>query len=65
MAYLTCPADKEGPVKALRQWQRVNLQPGETKNVTMRLEGDQLLWWDKASNTMQPLSAKQYEVIVE
>jgi hypothetical protein len=52
-------------VKALRQWQRVNLQPGETKNVTMRLEGDQLLWWDKASNTMQPLSAKQYEVIVE
>ena len=65
MAYLTCPADKEGPVKALRQWQRVNLQPGETKNVTMRLEGDQLLWWDEASNTMQPLSAKQYEVVVE
>ncbi len=65
MAYLTCPADKEGPVKALRQWQRVELQPGETKNVTMRMEGDQLLWWDKASNTMQQLQPKQYEVVVE
>lgn len=65
MAYLTCPADKEGPVKTLRQWQRVELQPGETKNVTMRLEGDQLLWWDKASNTMQQLQPKQYEVVVE
>ena len=65
MAYLTCPADKEGPVKTLRQFERVTLQPGEAKTVTMRLEGDQLLWWDKASNTMQPLSPKQYNVVIE
>ena len=65
MAYLTCPADKEGPVKTLRQYERVTLQPGETKTVTMRLEGDQLLWWDKTTNTMQPLAPKQYDVVVE
>lgn len=60
--YLSKPSDKEGPVKSLRAFQRVSLKAGETKTVTITLTGDQLLWWDKESNTMQPLKAKEYEV---
>ena len=41
----------------------MTLKAGEKKSVTLRLEGDQMLWWDKQSNTMQPL--KKYEVQVE
>jgi len=63
--YLRNPNDAEGPLKTLRAYQRVSLKAGETKQVTLTLTGDQLLWWDKASNTMQPLLPKQYEVVVE
>lgn len=60
--YLSKPGDKEGPAKSLRAFRRISLKAGETKTVTITLEGDQLLWWDKESNTMQPLKAKEYEV---
>lgn len=60
--YLSKPGDKEGPVKTLRAFQRVSLKAGETKTVTITLTGDQLLWWDKESNTMQPLKPAEYEV---
>lgn len=63
--YLKNPTDFSGPRKTLRAFQRVELKPGESKPVTLRLEGDQLLWWDTASNTMQPLQPKDYEVTVE
>lgn len=63
--YLRNPKDTEGPVKTLRAYQRVSLKAGETKPVTITLTGDQLLWWDKASNTMRLMQPKDYEVTVE
>ena len=63
--YLRNPKDAEGPVKTLRAYQRVSLKAGETKAVTISLSGDQLLWWDKDSNTMRPMQPKDYEVVVE
>ena len=63
--YLRNPKDTEGPVKTLRGYQRVSLKAGETKAVTISLSGDQLLWWDKDSNTMRLMQPKDYEVVVE
>ncbi|MDO4171099.1 MAG: glycoside hydrolase family 3 C-terminal domain-containing protein [Prevotellaceae bacterium] len=63
--YLNCPKDTDGPVKTLRAYQRVSLKAGETKRVEMTLSGDQLLWWDKETNSMQPLRAKDYNVTVK
>lgn len=60
--YVSKPKDTEGPVASLRAYQRVSLKAGETKCFTMTLSGDQLLWWDKASNTMQPLKRREYNV---
>ena len=50
--YLKKPGDTDGPIKTLRAYQRVNLKAGETRTIAINLEGDQLLWWDKASNSM-------------
>ncbi len=63
--YLRNPKDIDGPIKTLRGYQRVSLKAGETKAVTISLSGDQLLWWDKDSNTMRPMQPKDYEVVVE
>lgn len=63
--YLRNPKDTEGPVKTLRAYSRVSLKAGETKPLTITLSGDQLLWWDASSNTMQPLNPKDYDVLVE
>ena len=63
--YLRNPKDTDGPLKMLRAFERVSLKAGETKTVSIDLTGDQLLWWDKQSNTMQPLAPKAYEVIVQ
>ena len=65
MVYLRNPKDAKGPVKTLRAFQRVSLKAGETKQVDITLSGDQLLWWDAASNTMRPLDKKAYTVTVE
>lgn len=54
MVYLRKAGDKTGPLKTLRAFQRVSLKAGESKPLKIRLEGDQLLWWDAASNTMRP-----------
>ncbi len=61
--YLRNPADSDGPLKTLRAFQRVDLKAGESKDVRLTLDADQLLWWDATSNTMQPL--RKYEVDVE
>jgi beta-glucosidase len=62
--YLRKKGDVDGPLKSLRAYRRVTIPAGEKALVRIRLEGDQLLWWDSKSNTMQPLT-KDYEVIVE
>ncbi len=63
--YLKKPSDTAGPVKTLRSYQRVSLKAGEMRTIAINLEGDQLLWWDEASNTMQPLTPGEYEVEIK
>lgn len=63
--YLRKPADTDGPIKALRAFKRVQLQPEEEKNVTLHLDASQLEWWDANSNTMRTMEPDEYEVLVE
>jgi beta-glucosidase len=36
----------ERPIKALRGFQRIALQPGETRTVRLPLKGQDLTYWD-------------------
>lgn len=56
--YLSNPADKEGPQKTLRAFQRVSLKAGETKTVTISLPRERFEWWDADTNTMHVKSGK-------
>jgi beta-glucosidase len=38
----------ERPIKELKGFQRIPLEPSETKNVSMTLKGEQLSYWDAA-----------------
>ena len=60
--YLRRPADKEGPAKTLRDFRRVTLKKGETKEVTFSLNGDTFNWFDTGSNTVRPLEG-EYEIL--
>lgn len=62
--YIRRTADTEGPVKTLRAFKRVSLQPAETKTVDIDLARSQFECWDKETNTMRVMKG-QYEVIVE
>ena len=61
--YLRRPGDVGGPLKTLRGYARVNLQPGEQQTVTIDLPRERFEWWDAQSNTMRVLPGK-YEVLV-
>lgn len=61
--YIRRTADVEGPIKSLRASQRVTLQPGERKEVTIALSRDCFECWDAATNTMRVLSG-EYQVFV-
>ena len=56
--YLQRIGDTEGPSHALRGFQRVNIAAGETKNVTIKLNPDELQWFDTATNTMRVIPGK-------
>lgn len=56
--YVNRPADKEGPVKALRGFKRVEIPAGETVNVELPLTDETFIWWDAFSNTMIPQSGE-------
>lgn len=51
--YMKDPKDVNGPVKTLRGFQRVTLQPGESKNVTINMPRESFELWDASSNTMR------------
>lgn len=36
------------PIKELRGFERITLQPGETRTVRIPLKGNELSWWDTA-----------------
>ena len=61
--YIKKKGDNDGPIKALRKFSKVSLQPGETKTVNLSLNENDLEWWNSATNTMcfQP---GEYEIWV-
>ncbi len=63
--YIKKKDDIDGPIKTLRSYQRVSLKAGEKRTMAIYLNNDQLLWWDKASNTMQTMKPGEYEVTLE
>ncbi len=61
--YLRQLADQEGPLKSLRAYSQVQLQPGETKTVTIDLPRSSFEFWDPQSNTMR-VQPGRYELMV-
>lgn len=51
--YLRRADDKEGPVKALRAFERVHIAAGEQAEVGIELAAKQFEWWDPQTNTMR------------
>ena len=51
--YLRRRADVDGPQKALKAFQRVSLQPGETRRVEMILPRQRFENWDESAQTMR------------
>lgn len=50
--YLKKQGDEEGPIKALRAFQRVHIPAGQTVLVELSLTPKQMEWWDEETNTM-------------
>ena len=61
--YLRQLADQEGPLKSLRAYSQVQLQPGETKTVSIDLPRSSFEFWDPQSNTMR-VQPGRYELMV-
>jgi len=61
--YLRDPRDTDGPIKTLRAYQRVNLQPGEQRTLAIDLPRERFELWDTATNTMRVRKGK-YEIMV-
>lgn len=53
--YVKKNADKDGPIKSLRGFKRVELQPGEKTKVQMSLTPVDFEFWDESTNTMRTL----------
>lgn len=56
--YVKAEADTEGPIKALRGFERVSLKPGETKTVTFDITKERLEYFDLETNTMRAVPGK-------
>lgn len=61
--YVRRPSDKQGPLKTLRNFSRVEIPAGETVVVRMPLTDDTFEWWDPKTQKMIPLKGK-YELMV-
>ncbi|HQU74269.1 MAG TPA: glycoside hydrolase family 3 C-terminal domain-containing protein, partial [Calditrichia bacterium] len=51
--YLSKTGDADGPVRALRAFDRVKILAGETRQVRFVLDADNLEWWDAAAGRMR------------
>ncbi len=60
--YVSRPDDKEGPVRTLRAYERVEIPAGETRKVQLPLNDKTFEWWDPKTMEMRPLKG---EYIVE
>ena len=61
--YVRRPADKNGPLKTLRAYQRVSLKAGETKHIEMDFPRERFECWDDKTNTMHVIPGR-YELLV-
>ena len=51
--YIRDLQDKEGPLKSLRGFQRVNVKAGQTQKVAIELTPQSFEFWDSETNTMR------------
>ena len=61
--YVRNLSDKEGPLKTLRAYQRVDLQPGESKTVDIDFPRSSFEGWDAKTNTIRVVPGR-YELMV-
>lgn len=61
--YIRNMADKEGPLKTLRAYQQVLVNPDEAKTVSIDLPRKSFECWDAKTNTMRVVPGK-YEIMV-
>ena len=61
--YLRNPKDPNGPLKTLRAYQQVQLNPGESKTLSIDLPRQSFEGWDEQTNTMRVVAGK-YELMV-
>ena len=60
--YIRNLQDPDGPLKSLRGFQRVTLNPGETKSIDIKLDTKSFEFWDAETNTMRSKSGS-YELL--
>ena len=60
--YIRNLQDPDGPLKSLRGFQRITLNPGETKTVDINLDRKSFEFWDPETNTMRTKPG-QYEIL--
>ena len=61
--YIRNMADPDGPLKTLRGYRQVTLQPGQEQTVTIDMSRECFEGWDAATNTMRVVPG-HYEVMV-
>ena len=61
--YLRNPNDPNGPLKSLKAYTQVSLDPGQTKTVTIDLPRTRFEGWDEKTNTMRVVPGR-YELMV-
>ena len=61
--YLRNLNDLDGPLKTLRGYGQVELEPGETKTVTIDLPRQRFEGWDEATNSIRVVPG-QYELMI-
>ena len=61
--YIRNPKDPNGPLKSLRAYQQVQLNPGESQTLSIDLPRQSFEGWDEQTNTMRVVGGK-YELMV-
>ena len=61
--YIRNLQDADGPLKSLRGFQRVTLNPGQTQTVAIQLDRRSFEFWDPETNTMRVKPGK-YDILV-
>ena len=61
--YIRNAVDKEGPLKTLRAFKRVDVKAGQTVQATLQLTRESFEGWDSETNTMR-IKPGKYDVLV-